>query len=39
MLVDLHGQSWKAMVQKEEIACRIVDVIFSSDFDEKLEWP
>jgi hypothetical protein len=37
--VDLHGQSWKTIVNKEEIAFRPVGVIRSSGFDEKSVGP
>jgi hypothetical protein len=37
--VDLHGQSWKTIVNQEEIAFRPVGVIRSSGFDEKIVGP
>jgi hypothetical protein len=37
--VDHHGQSWKIIVNKEEIAFRPVGVIRSSGFDEKSVGP
>jgi hypothetical protein len=37
--VDLHGQSWKTIVNKEEIAFRPVGVMRSSGFDEKSVGP
>ena len=37
--VDIHGQLWKTIVHEKEIAFRLVGMILSSGFDEKMEGP
>ena len=37
--IDLHSQSWKIKLEKEEIASRCVDMILCGDLDEKPERP
>ena len=37
--VDLHGQSWKIMLENEKVVLRFIGVPDAIDTYEKREWP
>ena len=37
--VDLHGQSWKIMLENEKVVLRFIGVPDTIDTYEKREWP